>query len=103
MPPRNSRTKAFRKYNYVKSPTAAVIPMDKIYDRIIKPQEAIGNPIQKEFEAYKAERRAKGLSLTGNLDKMIKDDEDGDIRYKDKPWYKNRAKGYPDDYRGQYD
>ena len=100
MPPRNSRTKAFRKYNYVKSPTAPSIPMEKIYDKILKPQEAIGNNIQKMFEEYKAERRAKGLSLTSNIDKMIKSDEDGDVRYVNKPWYKNRAKGYPDDYKG---
>ena len=100
MPPRNSRTKAFRKHNYVKSPTAAVIPMDKIYDRILKPQEAIGNDIQKKFEAYKADRRARGLSLTSNIDTMIKPDEDGDLRYINKQWYKNRAKGYPDDYDG---
>ena len=99
MPPRNSRTKAFRKYNYVKSPTAAVIPLDKIYDRILKPQEAINNDIQKKFEAYKQERIAKGLNLTAPLDKIIKSDEDGDSRYVNKQWYKNRAKGYPDDYK----
>jgi glycosyltransferase involved in cell wall biosynthesis len=73
---------------------------DYLYDRILKPQEAIGNDIQKKFEAYKAERRAKGLSLTSNIDTMIKSDEDGDSRYVDKLWYKNRAKGYPDDYDG---
>ena len=99
MPPRNSITKAFRKYNYVKSPTAQSIPMSRIYDKILKPEDCIGNSVQEEFEKYKQERVAKGLNLTGPLDKMIKDDEDGDPRYISKQWYKNRAKGYPDDYK----
>ena len=98
MPPRNSITKAFRKYNYVKSPTAVQIPMEKIYDTILKPHEAINNMIQKQFEAYKQDRIAKGLNLTASLDRMIKSDEDGDSRYVNKQWYKNRAKGFPDDY-----
>jgi hypothetical protein len=53
MPPRNSRTKAFRKYNYVKSPDAVSIPMEKIYNTILKPEDSIGNSIYKQFEEYK--------------------------------------------------
>jgi hypothetical protein len=99
MPPRNSRTKAFRKYNYVKSPDAVSIPMEKIYNTILKPEDSIGNSIYKQFEEYKNERAAKGMNLTAPIDRMIKSDEDGDPRYINKQWYKNRAKGYPDDYK----
>ena len=99
MPPRNSKTKAFRKYNYVKSPTVTIISIEKAYDAIVKPHEAINNENYRQFEAYKQERIAKGLNLTGSIDSIIKADEDGDSRYVDKQWYKNRAKGYPDDYK----
>jgi hypothetical protein len=39
------------------------------------------------------------MNLTAPIDRMIKDDDDGDPRYINKQWYKNRAKGYPDDYK----
>ena len=99
MPPRNSVTKAYRKYNYVKSETARRIPMDRIYGMILDPNDAIGNPIQQKFEDYKKERMAKGLNITGEIDRMIKSDDDGDPRYIGRQWYINKAKGYPDDYK----
>lgn len=99
MPPRNSRTKAFKKYNHVKSPTSPVIPLDKLYATILNPQKAINNPIYKEFEEYKNKNYSNGINFTDIIDKVIKADDDGDSRYINKQWYKNRAKGYPDDYK----
>lgn len=91
MPPRNSMTKAFRKYHYVQSPNAQKIPIEKIYDTILKPQNAIGNELESEFEKYKAARLAQGLDLTSCIDEALKADDDGDPRYINKQWYKERA------------
>ena len=91
MPPRNSMTKAFRKYHYVPSPTSPKIPIEKIYDTILKPQNAIGNTFETEFEQYKAARLAQGLDLTSCIDEALKADDDGDPRYVNKDWYKEKA------------
>lgn len=99
MPPRNSRTKSFKKYRLLTS-HAKKIPMTKIYDAIFKPEECINNSFQRKFEDYKRDCFAKGLSATKSADESIKSDEDGDKRYVNKQWYRNRAKGYPDDYTG---
>ena len=84
-------TKAFRKYHYVQSPTSPKIPIEKIYDTILKPQNAIGNTFETEFEQYKAARLAQGLDLTSCIDEALKADDDGDPRYVNKDWYKEKA------------
>lgn len=91
MPPRNSVTKAFRKYHYVKSPTSPVIPMEKIYDAILKPQNAVGNSWEKEFQEYKAAKLAEGIDITQYIDSALKADDDGDPRYINRDWYKEKA------------
>jgi len=100
MPPRNSRTKAFRKYRYVKSPTAKSIPYDTILNKILKPYDAVNNPIFQEFEKYKQDKLIGGIDPGSIVDSVLKSDEDGDSRYVNKRWYINRAKGFPDDYNG---
>lgn len=91
MPPRNSKTKAFRKYHYVQSPNAQRIPMERIYDCIVKPQNAVGNKFEEEFRQYKASKLAEGIDITTIVDEMLKPDDDGDPRYINKDWYKEKV------------
>ena len=84
-------TKAFRKYRYVQSPTSPKIPMEKIYDTILKPQNAIGNQWQTEFEQYKMAKMREGIDVASGIDECLKADDDGDPRYINKDWYKEKA------------
>lgn len=93
MPPRNSNTKAFRPYHYDKSPTSPKIPLEKIYDSIIKPEDAPENDIKKEFDAYKGKMKEDGIDLQKRFNRLIKEDEDGDPRYIYADWYKSKLRG----------
>ena len=91
MPPRNSKTKAFRKYHYVHSPNAQKIPMERIYDAIVKPQNAVGNKLEEEFREYKACKIAEGIDVGSMMDAVLKADDDGDPRYINQDWYKEKV------------
>lgn len=93
MPPRNSMTKAFRAYHYDKSPTAQHIPLEKIYDMILKPEESVNNVHYRDLEAYKKKMADEGIDIQKRIQKSFKDDDDGDPRYVNTDWYQRKLKG----------
>lgn len=93
MPPRNSNTKAFKKYNYIKSPNAKIIPIETIYGNILKPENSINNEYYKSLEAYKKKMSDDGIDIQKRIQKLFKDDDDGDERYINTDWYKRKLEG----------
>ncbi len=92
MPPRNSMTKAFRKYHYV-STGGCHIPLEKIYDHILKPEDCLDNAVKRDFDDYKNRMNNAGVDLQDHIQKIFKDDDDGDPRYINKAWYKKKLEG----------
>lgn len=92
MPPRNSKTKAFRKYHYV-SEGSKKIPIETIYNNILKPETAINNDYEKDFKAYKKRMEDQGIDIQKRIQACIKDDQDGDPRYMNTDWYQDKLKG----------
>lgn len=93
MPPRNSMTKAFRKYHYVSTGAAKPIPLEKIYDTILKPEQCLDSQIRQDFDDYKARMNNAGVNLEDHIQKIFKDDDDGDPRYVNQSWYKKKLEG----------
>lgn len=93
MPPRNSSTKAFRKYHLSTSGNANPIPISKIYDHILKPEQCLDNEIFKEFNDYKSRMKNAGVDVQTQIKKIFKDDDDGDPRYINTSWYRNKLEG----------
>lgn len=92
MPPRNSMTKAFRKYHYV-STGGSHIPLEKIYDNILKPEDCLDNAVKRDFDDYKNRMNNAGVDLQDHIQKIFKDDDDGDPRYVNQSWYKKKLEG----------
>lgn len=107
MPPRNSRIRPFKKYNLDPTkenyePEMYILDFDDktrkavdYYKEILDPSQSPQNKFNKEFEQYKADMLAKGLSAETTTNMITKSEEEGDPRYKDKDWYKLRAAGDP--------
>lgn len=91
MPPRNSNTTTYKPYR--KEGRSAKIPIEHIYDSILKPEKSINNPIFKEFEAYKQKAIFDGIDIEEKIQNIFKDDQDGDERYVNSDWYQDRLKG----------
>ena len=85
-------TKAFRKYHYVSS-GGVHVPLEKIYERILKPEDCLDNQIFKDFNAYKDHMRNSGVDIQQKIQKVFKDDDDGDPRYVNQDWYKSKLEG----------
>ena len=94
MPPRNSDTKAYRKYRTIGPKNETNITKESIYESIIDPTKAINNPYNTAFEQYRAQKIASGEIISDSIDRELKDDDDGDPRYVNKKWYQNKAKGF---------
>lgn len=97
MPPRNSNTKAFKKYERyplnIEEEKAKHFTMEKIYGCILNPEDAIGNLYSKKFDEYKQKSQNDGIDLEVEFQKNIKDDMDGDNRYIFKDWYQKKIRG----------
>ena len=92
MPPRNSITKAFRKYHYV-STGATHVPIETIYDKILKPEECLDNQIKRDFDDYRNRMKNSGVDIQNEIQKIFKDDDDGDPRYINTDWYRSKLEG----------
>lgn len=91
MPPRNSITKAFRPYHCAH--TGVHYSLEMIYDHILKPEDCLNSQITKDFEDYKKRMDNSGVNLQDHIQKIFKDDDDGDPRYINKAWYKKKLEG----------
>ena len=94
MPPRNSTTKAFKKYLSVSTKENRYhVPLEKIYDIILKPEDCLDCQISKDFTAYKERMKNSGIDIQTKIQKVFKDDKDGDPRYVNSEWYRNKLEG----------
>lgn len=101
MPPRNSITKPFKRYEKSSNnelwKTGVTIPMGVIYEKILKPKQVMNNTYLESFEEYKRNKIKYKDPISSSFDKMLKADDEGDPRYINRDWYRNRAKGLSDD------
>lgn len=93
MPPRNSNTKAFKRYERIPSVADPRFTMETVYKNILNPEDAIGNKYSKQFEAFKKKSEDDGINIETEFQKNIKDDMDGDERYIRKEWYVKKIRG----------
>lgn len=91
MPPRNSNTKPFKRYRKYNRDEDSKEVQVVLENAILNPEKALNNKYNKLFEQYKIDRVNRGLDIAQTINNMEK--EEGDLRYKDSNWYKERAKG----------
>ena len=90
MPPRNSDTKAFRPYKCQNKNHNTGLDINSLF---YQPQDAINNEFNNSFQTYLAEKQSNGLDVEQVILDITKEDEDGDKRYVDKQWYRDRMRG----------
>ena len=59
----------------------------------MKPEDCLDSLIPKDFAAYKERMKNAGIDIQSKIQKVFKDDDDGDPRYVNTDWYRNKLEG----------